>query len=216
MSNKYYSYSSSIIYSNNGQKSVEEEIVLNNNKGHIIRKKNGKVVKDKKITKKEFKEYLDKNNLFLDDNVINNALITFNNILLPTLVDIPINKYNKDTSIKSRNKKEKNKSKLKTLLTKQAGLSKKEIKYIDNNLNKKDLISFMTRRYNVEKAIFRDMTKKQILKDLIHSTKNSTGQKGGYYDSTGEPQPGFSGNISNLQPKTLDFNFPEIIKNNNI
>ncbi len=212
MSNKYYSYSSSIIYSNNGQKSVEEEIVLNNNKGHIIRKKNGKVVKDKKITKKEFKEYLDKNNLFLDDNVINNALMTFNSVLLPTLVNIPSNKYK---TIKSKNKKDKNTSKLKILLDKQSGLSKKEINYIDNNLNKKDLINFMAMRYNVEKVIFKDMTKKQILKDLKHSIEKNSNQNGGFLEN-GEPQPGFNGNVNNLQPKTLDFNFPEIIKNNNI
>ena len=97
----------------------------------LLEKKNGKVVKDKKITKKEFKEYLDKNNLFLDDNVINNALMTFNSVLLPTLVNIPSNKYktNKYNAIKSKNKKDKNTSKLKILLDKQSGLSKRNKLY---------------------------------------------------------------------------------------
>ena len=216
MSNKYYSYSSSVIYSNNNKKSSEEEIILKNDSGRIIKKKNGKIVQDKKINRKEFQKYLDDRELFIDDRIINNALFTFNNLLLPNLIQNPIYKEKKDkTYISKKTTKNKDIQKLKKLLTKKKGLTKKEIKYINSNLNKQELVKFMTNRYSVDKKIFNNMTKKQILEDLKHGVqKDFDNQNGGFLN--GEPQPGFIGNYNNLEQKTLDFNFPEIIKNNNI
>ena len=177
--------------------------MLEGNTGKIITKKNGKTIQDRTITKKEFKKYLKAKNLKIGDNIISNAINMFNTLLLPQL-------ENSKLVIKDLENKD---IKIVGLKNKQLGLNRDEISYINKNLNKRDLIKFMQQRYNVKDSIFKNMTKKQILEDLKFPKNNLTNQDGGYFDQN-EPQAGFNGDLSNLKQKTLDFSFPEIIKNN--
>lgn len=198
MNPKYYSYSSSYLYKNNNGNIEEEQISLNNDKGRIIKAKNGKIVKDKKISKKEFKSYLADRNLDIDDEIIKNALKMFNNTLLPILPKLK--------QITNTNQK----SELELLQNKNSGLDKKERDCLNKNLNKKELINFMVKRYNVNKDLFKNMTKKQILADLKHPRQIQTG---GYRDLQ-EPQAGFEGSTEQLTNNTLDYSFPKINKTN--
>lgn len=198
MNPKYYSYSSSYVYKNNNGNIEEEQISLNNDKGRIIKAKNGKIVKDKKISKKEFKSYLADRNLDINDEIIENALKMFNNTLLPIL---PKLKQIENTNPTNE---------LKFLQNKSIGLDKKERDFINKTLNKKELIKFIVNRYNVNKNVFKNMTKKQILADLKHPRQI---QRGGYRDLQ-EPQVGFEGSKEQLTNNTLDYSFPKINKTN--
>ena len=239
MSQKYYSYSSKIVFNNNIRKQDEEEVVIDNNRGRLIRKKNGRLIEDKIISKKEFMDYLSKKRLQIDENIVNSALDLFNFSLLPFITDsrmkspskkaildsqqIKINNQKKAPSkkaildsqqVKINNQNRDNKllndrsSYFRFLLKKKAGLNKKERKFLDKNLNKTKLIDFISKRYNVSKDIFTEMTKKQILNDL-KNPKRPISQNGGF-NNLQEPSPGYNSNVDTITKSTLDYSFPDL------
>ena len=195
MNSKYYSYRKTVTFNGQNTESEEENIFLNNEKGKIVRKKNGNIVENKKITKSEFKKYLRDRNLTISDTMMMNAVNLFNNVMLKNIL------------IDENNSKKISK-KLDTRKKLTAAQKKRVLK-----LKKKEIVNYLNKNFNLNLKENTRHTKKDLVQ-ILENTLNKIDQTGGFFDNLTEPQPGFTGNRGEIQNKTLDFSFPEITKNN--
>lgn len=191
MNSKYYSYKKTVTFNGQNTESKEENIFLNNEKGRVVRKKNGNIVENKKITKSEFKKYLQDRDLTISDSMMTNAVNLFNNVLLKNILNDK-NKSQKKITQKKLNKSQKNKV---------------------LRLKKKDIVDYLNKNFKLNLKENTKHTKKDLI-EILEKRLNMIDQNGGFFQNSAEPQPGFIGNESQIQNKTLDFSFPEITKNN--
>ena len=195
MNSKYYSYRKTVIFNGQNTESEEEDIFLNNEKGKIVRKKNGNIVENKKITKSEFKKYLQDRNLTISDTMMINAVNLFNNVMLKNILKDENN--SKKISKKPDTRKKLTEAQKKRVL----------------KLKKKEIVNYLNKNFNLNLKENTRHTKKDLVQ-ILENTLNKIDQTGGFFDNLTEPQPGFTGNRGEIQNKTLDFSFPEITKNN--
>lgn len=161
-----------------------KQMAMNNNNGERNIKK--------KINKKDFKKYISSKNLHISNDILDNAIRIFNAT-----------------------------DKLQTMMYTEGGLSMTDRNFVNKEINLTGLKEFIKVRYMDKIRIYSKNTKKELINYLKHprySTTHNTNsvllQRGGYYKDLQVPQAGFDGSMNTLTTKTLDFSFPDIVKNN--